>query len=374
MATFRDQGTPLGGERAFTRELRDVRQRLFSPEHKQDDAEDFDIGTPVTSNAAGGVPVPETPTQAHGHAQENMMEALSTLLDNKLKPISDSNQLLQQRIEQVELTTKTNIENLQAQLKENEEMLSANIENVATDLRKLKESSAKHYEELNREIRQSEPMSRIQALERQLSELTRARGNSEKASDTAATTAVFGGLGGCGDKWEAESWLWKQLWYNNAPTATEFYAKGDFTGILFAKFASTVDRDDAVNKFRAAKLETGNGVAWAKADLPIDIRAPRGLLFGTKSLMIEWGFPRNTLWADPEEYTLQMGDDNIFEIKVEGGEMIVTYGNGWEEYLKNDTQWQELLKTHAGKLQKGKAAKGAGKGKAKNGKSGGSSR
>ena len=137
---------------------------------------------------------------------------------------------------------------------------------------------------------------------------------------------------------------------------------------------STADRDQAVHKIRSAKLKAGWEDAWAKPDLPIEIRAPQGIVFGAKKLLVERDIPKYTVWADPDEYTLHMGDDEVLRAQVQGNELKVIFGHAWEDYLNEDGRWQKLLEMHAEKLQKGKATKAAGKGKSKSGKSGGSSR
>ena len=68
MASSRDPGTPLGGERAFSNQLRDVRQRLFSPV-----PDNIDIATP------------ETPADAS--VEQVTLSAIAGLLDLKLGPV-----------------------------------------------------------------------------------------------------------------------------------------------------------------------------------------------------------------------------------------------------------------------------------------------
>ena len=62
---------------------------------------------------------------------------------------------------------------------------------------------------------------------------------------------------------------------------------------------------------------------------------------------------------------LMLGGETVVEAAVENGTLQMKYGEGWEEYLKEDGEWKELLAKHAGRLQRGTAGKGAEKGKGK---------
>ena len=132
-----------------------------------------------------------------------------------------------------------------------------------------------------------------------------------------------------------------------------------------------MDRDNAVRKIREAKIQEGGKFVWAKPDLPLQVRVPQGLLFGAKRLMVEWEFPKNSLWADPDNLTLQYGDEKVLEVSVLDDNLHLQYGPEWEEYLKEDEQWQNLVKIHTDKLRKGKGGKGGKKGKSKTSKGGG---
>ena len=53
---------------------------------------------------------------------------------------------------------------------------------------------------------------------------------------------MLGGLNGLKDSEEAETWLTDRLSEAQGPIATDTYCKGDFRGVLFAKFANKGDR------------------------------------------------------------------------------------------------------------------------------------
>eukprot|EP00959_Pyramimonas_sp_CCMP1952_P448917 9400179-Pyramimonas_sp.AAC.1 len=55
------------------------------------------------------------------------------------------------------------------------------------------------------------------------------------------------------------------------------------------------------------------------------------------------------------------------EASVTTGALKIKYGDGWEQYLSADPEWQGLLKTHSDKLLRS----GTGKGSGKRGKGGG---
>ena len=110
-----------------------------------------------------------------------------------------------------------------------------------------------------------------------------------KPSDSHANTAVFGVLGKFDNAAKAKAWLENNLWYVQAPSALELYTKSEtFNGILFAKYASTNDRDGAARKCRNAKLKNGDDNAWTKEDAPLEERIIQSTLFGVKFLMAKW--------------------------------------------------------------------------------------
>ena len=78
MASRHMPGTP-GEERELSQKLRDVRQRLFSPEQG-----DYQIGTPQTPAAVEHKP--ETPRDA----QSVTMAALRNLFDEKLSGVTSA--------------------------------------------------------------------------------------------------------------------------------------------------------------------------------------------------------------------------------------------------------------------------------------------
>ena len=101
MAFVRDPGTPLGGERP-------LRRRIFSPEAElqQSPLDEMD-----------GVAVPETPPDAARGPETDMIRTLASLLDEKLKPLTASNELMQQGIDQAERAGNENMMELRRSLR-----------------------------------------------------------------------------------------------------------------------------------------------------------------------------------------------------------------------------------------------------------------
>ena len=198
-----------------------------------------------------------------------------------------------------------------------------------------------------------EMIKRLETLEKELQ---------AKATDsTRDVIMVVGGLGYYGTLDEAEKYVRTQLWTLYGPAMVDSFAKGDWKGLLFVKFSSKSDRDCAVKIFRDGKYMAGDNKVWAKEDLALDERVLQGALFGSKKIMIQYGYDRKGVWVDLDKKVLMVGSDIVLEAKIENKELKMKIQTGWEEVL-----CEELTKLVADGTEKLKTAtKGLGKGKNK---------
>ena len=67
-----------------------------------------------------------------------------------------------------------------------------------------------------------------------------------RTEDIKIKTAVLGGLSSMSSVNDAWFWLSNKMWDLYGPQPTEVYSKGEFRGIIFAKFDSNAERDSAV--------------------------------------------------------------------------------------------------------------------------------
>ena len=103
---------------------------------------------------------------------------------------------------------------------------------------------------------------------------------------------------------------------------------------------------------------------WAKKDEEVEVRVLKGLVFGTKELLVTWGFDKMGVWADPETGSVWMGDDKILTRKITGRQLTIEYGTEWEVYFNDSLK--ELVTFLKVKLATGNnPTKGLGKGKGK---------
>ena len=68
----------------------------------------------------------------------------------------------------------------------------------------------------------------------------------QTGTDDSKLIAVFGGLKGLGDERRASKLIKDRLWEGDIVPATEYYVKGGFKCILFAKFRMLEHRDTAI--------------------------------------------------------------------------------------------------------------------------------
>ena len=179
-------------------------------------------------------------------------------------------------------------------------------------------------------------------------------------------TAVIGGLGHSYSLDDADKYIRDQLWWMKGPRIVETYTKGEFKGLVFAKFSSKAERDAAVMLFRSNKLILGGNAIWAKEDLPLEERIPQSFLFGLKKLMIGWGYEKMAVWVDLSKNQLLVGTDIVIALTVEEKELKTDIAKDWQDDLRKDSDFTKLLDESKEKLRLGGAAtKGLGKGKVK---------
>ena len=179
-------------------------------------------------------------------------------------------------------------------------------------------------------------------------------------------TAVLGGLAALTGRDEAVTWLSDKLWSLYGPKPVESYCKGDFKGILFAKFASKGERDTAVALLRSAGYEHEGKKVWAKPDMPLEARTVRSFVFAAKNVMNAWGWHELDLWADPDAGTLKLAGEVVISASVKNGALCVEYGAGWEAYYNtaDHPEMKQLIVDSDSKIKKG-AGKGGDKATAK---------
>ena len=205
-----------------------MRRRIFSPLNEMDGVAEDEL-------------LPDTPLDAGAPLT---LQAMATLLDEKLKPVTDTVGNIQARLGVVEKSLDETCARV-LQLEQRAESPSPSVMSAPMDM------------ELNKKIAE---------IEEKFMNL------SAKLDDSAAV-AVVGGMKWALSKDDAEYWFTRQLKYIEAPTPIETFAKGDFTGLLFARFATKAERDTAVSKIRASKFQWQGETMWAKADMPLRTNA-----------------------------------------------------------------------------------------------------
>jgi len=370
MAEKYDMGTPLGGERDLKQRLRDVRQRMSSPSADMD-------------------------TSANATASNVTLESIAALLDKKfdekLTPMTLKVDELQAGFE----TIKEDMSTLKAVTEEKDAMLQSNVDHITAglaacnievehakgEIQRTKEQLNHNIETINVRLKILEGMkvdarpsghdqqanAQIKSLEEQIKKLSSARCASQASFEELQVTAVIGGLQGHGSLAEADQWVRDQLWHSWSPSPTEVYAKGDFKGILFCKFPSTVEADVAVKHFKSTKYNVGGHSVWAKPDAPLLQRVVQSALFGAKHLMGQWGEPRSSMWIDLEESALYWKDEMALKVQVAGQTLNIENGPEWGAYFKAK-EWDDIIGVQEAKLKQNVKGKGGGKSTGKAGR------
>ena len=140
----------------------------------------------------------------------------------------------------------------------------------------------------------------LKKIEREIIELKQIDTNPTDGKYDKECVAVLGGLNNFQTLEAAQQWVENKLWYLYGPKPIEIFSKGSFRGIIFARFKGKGDRDAAVRILKEGKYEEGGHKIWAKPDEDLKTRIIKSLVFGTKQLLITWGWDKAGIWADPE--------------------------------------------------------------------------
>ena len=318
----------------MSQRLRDVRQRLRSPQH-----DDFDIGSPQTPEAARQ---PDTGVT---------MSALRALFDEKLQPVTAAVGELRQEVGDLKL-----------QVEENNEMATVNIDNLAQHLQEFKQSSDKRMTEMEATIGRgtrevdaatSSGLARqVAKLEEQFAQLSTGPDNSDSRHLNVMFSNLDDSAGGNGAIERLQSKL-AALCVPVADADAINYKGDTFVGRLFARFPSGAARDLALRKFRMAKTTYNNKSVRCKPDLPIEKRFAYSVLFGLKYLLCTaWKkYEGKKVQVDLESGTVKVEGYLVVTIEVGTGDPSVQYKDGWEQWLHGD-EWKEIVGGATERLKK----------------------
>ena len=93
---------------------------------------------------------------------------------------------------------------------------------------------------------------------------------------------------------------------------------------------------------------------WAKADMELPERTIQSFLFAAKFAMVEWGWPKRALWADPITGTLSLAKETVLTAVGVNDKVVIKYEAGWETYFEdpNFPKIKELVQTAGEKMAK----------------------
>jgi hypothetical protein len=305
--------------------------------------QDSGFMTPTEGEPAGAVPVP---------GQAVTMEAIGELFRQEIGPVKQTMSNLENKVGDLR-------QSVDARLKDIEKRLDM------TDIRVSKLESLEvptKSPELDRLVKQ------MQDLESQIAAMKVGPTTGQGQGEDKAWTAVIGGLQGLSGFDEAETWIRDKLYSLWAPSPSEVYCKGDYKGVIFAKFAAQADRDEAWKTLKKAGLKEHGHDVWAKESLPIEIRAPKSLLLGLKYLFKEWGIHGARVDDMMTQLSLP-GKEKVISVSVSDNKLDINWAPTWGAW-KECVDSPEVLKLIDKSRQMLEGAAGKAKGKGPAGKSG----
>eukprot|EP00959_Pyramimonas_sp_CCMP1952_P061921 1293781-Pyramimonas_sp.AAC.1 len=152
---------------------------------------------------------------------------------------------------------------------------------------------------------------------------------------TRECKAVVGGLGDFGDLDTAVQFIRQQVNRYKSPEPADYFARGEFSTILFTKFGTVDARDKLVNAFGRSQIKHNNNVAWTRADQPIDKGVPESFLFGLRKLFLDWGHSKGEVRVDTTECKLTIAKDPVVTVKTVNNAIQISWNGPW-------ANWEEL--------------------------------
>ena len=343
-------GTPSGAERK--------QRRMHSPPQEMDDG---DEETQFIRRPQFDVE-PHTPVQG---AQSVTLEGIRGLFQEEIAPMKSSMVGLQQQLSELRVSADHRFNAIDLRLGEAEK----NIQRLEQDRSGISSPVS--------EQSWASWTSQITALQKELNDIRmQSKAPPQPSQENRDCVAVVGGLGNLQSTEAAEEWLSDKLWTAYGPQMSGAFSKGDFHGIIFAKFENKTDRDKAIHVLRKMRLKEGNVDVWIKPDKPLEARVLSSLVFGTKYSMNQQGFDKWALWADVDESAnkseLWLGGEKIIEATIVDNDLKLAYSDGWQDWFmhKDYTEFAQSIDALRAKLAATKGA-GKGQGKSKSGKAAG---
>lgn len=340
------------------------------------------------------------------------LHAISNLLDKKLAPMNDSMSQLEHKFGELRIQVDKEMQDIKSssakkhmEVEDTLKVLHGNVENiskqvitVSKNLTAFESSTISRIEECeNAILDMKEAMAdydfntpgtsanaqKIRALEEELRNIKMQR-NAFDGDDLAylrheaklrerlegmQRTMVIGGLGIDGGKDAATEWVQTKCTEIADCKPKEVFSKGDYKGMLFAKFLSKEQRDTSVQKLRKASPSRDQNRTWFTEDAPVEERQCLAVLFGVKRFLIdEWGYDKFAFWIDKSSMAMYYGinNDYIFSCVVRDSILHIDYGMEWEDFIR-DTNLDELVEKANTAISRSRNAKGkkgmGGKGK-----------
>ena len=198
-------------------------------------------------------------------------------------------------------------------------------------------------------------------------QLNQVKAKTELITKDFAKTMVVGGFASLQSLESSTTWLERKLEALKGPKHVGTYMKAqEFQGPLFAKFASTVDRDTAVAMLRSARFQEGGTPVWATQDLPVPIRARKIFLVGMRWQLGEWGFEKRNIQIDDDYTEMKVANEVVLKVFVENGALQCRWNDTWASWteLQSAPEVQSLGGARAAKTLS-HLGKGNGKSKGK---------
>ena len=196
--------------------------------------------------------------------------------------------------------------------------------------------------------------------------------------NSTATMPCVLALGGLEQpsKSDAKSWVNAVLSDKGGPTPIDSYNKSrsdePFKGLLFVKFGTTAQATAALEILREKchgenRARQADNEMWCNYERPVEERAVRNILFGTKYLLSDkFKLPKSYVKVDEDACTLKAGGEPVMTVSINQDKVHIRWHKKeWEEWaeLVQSPEFVEIVKAAERKISDSFAAKSKGDGK-----------
>ena len=151
---------------------------------------------------------------------------------------------------------------------------------------------------------------------------------------------------------EASIWSLEQLKKYKCALQEDIFCKGNFKDMMWIKFNTASDRDDAIKKCAKSSFKMDGTKIWTEKDLPYDVRQMISLLLALRKEFITNGLLKEGMYMDKSNFSLYYYQDLVMTLELLDNQVQCHMNSEWIHYIAK-TNFEEIKLVCNTRLMKG---------------------